>query len=768
MEVERPFQVIADVEKSTPKFKERIIQLKEIFKARDVQVPRHEPYQGSTTTATISTIEGRSSTSDTPSLTSSSLASSGLVDIGSHRGLQVGSNCYMLPTMSVPDEHLQSWESEIRSRLEDDLSQWLRTERCHLEFSMVSSKGRIRPCIMVVCWDDSTCVNEKGREIMRRKLQKQVRKLQSLRNCRFPCMVIVDKFHLLAFTSSSPTRIGGPHEIECSSKQSYEDILFGTERNRRATESRPSLSNVPVVSIYAQLSKAQTTFVSLSIRSAFEHGQGCTLGGIIVVGKTRYGLTVAHPFTTDKSNERDLAFAPLAAELEASEESDSDGSLFSEFGSDRTSMFVGNLDQANSILDPESDEITNTPDLANPAAAEPSSVKATSNTPVFSIFGTIFASSLEPKLFSGSDDSSVQCDWALVTIDPQYIALQNSYVRPWSSTAVEVKSILQEKPDPGLEVLILGGRSGVQECRIGQENIRIKIRGRDFVVTQLILTKALGKLSTPVWRVAIMLMITEPGNSGSGVVIDDKVVGCVVGGREILPVAYMIAITSIFEDISSALLETEVRIWENNNMLGQINSEPSTAPKTSIDAAGTLPDHRVTKVTKAAEEQRKKEIEEDGFNANNDSTLRSEMTEIDSAFGGRGPTLSTPRKPMIPLSCKVASAGTAKALHSRSDSGVHSPEKSSSHGTPASSEIRSGQTLAKGSAEVPKYLASTIASTRRNDDQWKSSFVRRIGAKRIAPGNKSGGRTVTKSAAWAGEGKFLIGSGVCPQLLTVS
>jgi hypothetical protein len=498
MEVERPFQVITDVEKPAPKFKERIIQLKEIFKARDVQVPQHQPHQGPATTATTSTTEGSTSTSDTPSITSSSLASSGLIDIGSHRGLQVGSNCYMLPTMPVPDEHLQSWESEIRSRLEDDLSQWLRTERCHLEFSMVSSKGRIGPCIMVVCWDDSTCMNEKGREVMRRKLQKRIRKLQSLRNCRFPCKVIVDKFHLLAFTSSSPTRIGGSHEMKSSPKQSHEDILFGTERNRRVTESRSSLSNVPVVSIYAQLWKAQTTFVSLSIRSAFEHGQGCTLGGIITVGKTLYGLTVAHPFTIDQSNEHDLAFAPLAAELETSEESDSDGSLFNEFGSDRTSMFVGNLDQANSTLDPESDETTDTTDLAKPAAAEPSSVKETSNTPVFSVFGTIFASSLEPKLFGSSDDSSVQYDWALVTIDPQYIALRNSYVRPGSSTAVEVRSILQEKLDPGLEVLILGGRSGVQECRIGQDNIRIKIRGRDFVVTQLILTKTLGKLTTTV------------------------------------------------------------------------------------------------------------------------------------------------------------------------------------------------------------------------------------------------------------------------------
>src|SRR5436305_979781 len=261
---------------------------------------------------------------------------------------------------------------------------------------------------MVICWDDSTCMNEKGREIMRRKLQKRIRKLQSLRNCRFPCKVIVDKFHLLAFTSSSLTRIGGSHEIKSSSKQSYEGLFFGTERNRRVTGSRSSLSNVPVVSIYAQLSKAQTTFVSLSIRSAFEHGQGCTLGGIIIVGKTLYGLTVAHPFTIDKSNERDLAFAPLAAELETSEESDSDGSLFSEFSSDRASMFVEYLDQANSTLDPESDEITNATDPAKPATAEPSSVKETSNTPVFSIFGTIFASSLEPKLFSSSDDSSVQ------------------------------------------------------------------------------------------------------------------------------------------------------------------------------------------------------------------------------------------------------------------------------------------------------------------------------------------------------------------------
>jgi hypothetical protein len=58
-------------------------------------------------------------------------------------------------------------------------------------------------------------------------------------------------------------------------------------------------------------------------------------------------------------------------------------------------------------------------------------------------------------------------------------------------------------------------------------------------------------------------MITEPGDSGSWVVRDDTVVRCLVAGTEILPIAYMIPITLVFEDIASLLGESQVKICDN-------------------------------------------------------------------------------------------------------------------------------------------------------------------------------------------------------------
>jgi hypothetical protein len=61
------------------------------------------------------------------------------------------------------------------------------------------------------------------------------------------------------------------------------------------------------------------------------------------------------------------------------------------------------------------------------------------------------------------------------------------------------------------------------------------------------------------------------------VVHGDTVVGCLVAGREILPIAYMIPIGLIFDDIASRLGESEVKICENNTF-GQRTTEPSKIP----------------------------------------------------------------------------------------------------------------------------------------------------------------------------------------------
>jgi hypothetical protein len=112
-----------------------LIRVKELL---CLKVPAHEP-------ATLKYIPYQSSPSSaTSSFTSAITFVDGEIFINGHRGLELVGQCYALPTMAVPQTHLLAWESRIRDRLQDELAQCIRSERCQLEFNMVRDvKGRI-------------------------------------------------------------------------------------------------------------------------------------------------------------------------------------------------------------------------------------------------------------------------------------------------------------------------------------------------------------------------------------------------------------------------------------------------------------------------------------------------------------------------------------------------------------------------------------------------------------------------------------------------
>jgi hypothetical protein len=405
--------------------------------------------------------------------------------------------------MAEPSSHSQTGESEFKMRLEDDLRQCLRTESCPEppEFCMVRDKDRIGPCIIVVCWDNNNCMGREEREITQKKLQKKIPKLQSMRNCPFPCKVIVDRLRFLALAPSLPTIAAASSEMESLPDLGIcEDPVFVPKhinRRKSSTVGRnpPAHHNIDMVSIQAQVAETQATFVSLSIRNAVEEGRACTLGGLISVGDKVYGLTVAHPFKQFEVNDevRKATFPCLTPKSETSEESDSDKSLFDEFTSDRMGMFVDNTGRGQPDFSPQSGRVSTAKDLVLPAEVC-SSVKGRNlDSEVFSNFGTIFASSFDLKLSNSSIEPTVQYDWALIDMNRQFLPLQNSYISPGSSNAVDIRSISREKPNPGLEVLVLGGRSGIHEGKVDQGSVRINVRGHEYVLTRLVLTKPLGE-----------------------------------------------------------------------------------------------------------------------------------------------------------------------------------------------------------------------------------------------------------------------------------
>jgi hypothetical protein len=437
-------------EKTTkPGVKHRLTHIATIFRAKDVQVPKHEPR------CTVVVTEGES-TSGTPSVTSSTISSNqGVKEINSHLALQIAGNCYMLPTMTVPAKYKDVWHSQLESRLRDDLAHWLEREWCHLEFSMIQDKsGKIGPCIVLVCWDDKTCVSEKGKEVIRKSVTKKLRKLQSLRDCQFPCKVMVAKVNLLALQSSLPA--------------------------------------TSAMSIEARVQDLRQTRTSLLIRNPNDTRQECTLGGFIRIDDTIYGLTVAHPFVAEVAAEETYGSVSGAScfESDDGDESDSDESLFGGVGSDRLSMSADDIQASPSAPGQGTNDILHSLCGLDESVSYGSVKEEINNVTTYTSIGHISATSFDR---TPPQEGSHEPDWALVALDVQPHRLQNTYIIPGSSKAIKIVGVLLENPEPSLKVVVLGGRSGLQRAVVGQEKINLRLRGRNFVVTQLVLTGALGK-----------------------------------------------------------------------------------------------------------------------------------------------------------------------------------------------------------------------------------------------------------------------------------
>ena len=138
---------------------------------------------------------------------------------------------------------------------------------------------------------------------------------------------------------------------------------------------------------------------------------------------------------------------------------------------------------------------------------------------------------------------------------------------------------------------------------------------------------------------------------------------------------------------------------------------------------------RKRKARKAAEEQRKKEIEEYGFNPNHDPTLppvatayaenRSEMAEDNSGYRGWGAASSTQRKPSTHLSSGRGGATGAAVSETSSNPGGYAYQNSPSAGTGAASEGHSGDALVTGDTMGALAGAGVVggAMARQNSDR---------------------------------------------------
>jgi len=121
MEIQRPAnrlpaEHIVDAPKS-PGF----TRLVELFKG--LRTPRHEPIPLKIIhNSGNDTVSLASSTTVTPVQAGKKI----IINGHEHEGFELTGQCTYFPTMIVPSEHFQVWDSQIRDRLYNELSQCLR------------------------------------------------------------------------------------------------------------------------------------------------------------------------------------------------------------------------------------------------------------------------------------------------------------------------------------------------------------------------------------------------------------------------------------------------------------------------------------------------------------------------------------------------------------------------------------------------------------------------------------------------------------------
>ena len=345
-------------------------------------------------------------------------------------------------------------ESQIRDRLQDELTQCIRTESCHLELSMMCDrKSRIGPCIVLTCWNAGTCSTERGREVTRRKVQKKISSLQALKNCAFPCKVVVDELSLFA-------RHSGP-------------------------------GIVPGIRIRANLTKETLTFVSLVIADEDRAFSECTLGGLICVDGKVYGLTVAHAFSSRiESIPSEGDARSEYSETQDTDSDDFDDSLFNGFDCHQIGGTV--------TVQFESDHAN----LERHRAGTPENILAIEDheslykRPRLSEFESLveigrICSESSPHMSKGN--TVLDSDWALIELEKSIGQLRNSYHSPQSIDNMLIDGLWPHNLEPNTQVVVLGGRTGTRHGIIGQSNIKLSIQSRELVVTQIVLRESLSE-----------------------------------------------------------------------------------------------------------------------------------------------------------------------------------------------------------------------------------------------------------------------------------
>ena len=244
--------------------------------------------------------------------------------------------------------------------------------------------------------------------------------------------------------------------------------------------------------------KDRNTLVGLEISTGTGYDVSFRLGGLIRIGSTVYGLTVAHPFTCPRKY--NTTRSKSSQETEDSDTSDSmdDSDCEDQLFEPHHPTFAGQLvtDYQDGISRATNESFSDgSAALRLKPGTETSLAHVSSQDPISQPFG---------RLTAYSDTGShgqfrLGSDWALIKLDDDVPLLPNMYRSTTGRDGLQIEAINTNGLPPNTEVTIIAGTGYQLQGFVGQHDVTVSVDGINLTVTQIMLAAPLGKRLAPLY-----------------------------------------------------------------------------------------------------------------------------------------------------------------------------------------------------------------------------------------------------------------------------
>jgi hypothetical protein len=424
--------------------------LEKAFALKILRSPPHAP------NGIVSTDNGNLVPSIPVALTQvdSTASAQGQCLVEGHTAFPVHGGCYLVPGMQPPAQSLIDFEGNYKSRIEHEILQWMKTccDTAHMELQMVRSRsGKLGPCIVVICWDQRGCETEQKQDELRRKVQRRFQRQESMKDCPFPCKVIVDQTRLLA-RFATPTKT----------------IL--TDRD------------------FVQWSQDHTlTSWDWTGAAIVRDGQKLsTVGGIMWQGEIQYAITAAHSLRSDLNtiapNVPTLHLPENVSDYSTDDFTDSDDESL--FGDTTPNGLVAQL------------EYCATP--TNQAPPPTQSTRSDKVTRAEGLLSMLFEDYSQSSFF---DSFHMDLDIRPLRLRDSLVLQSNSYKVPGLEQRLDINRFYGEDLIHGKTGYLIAGNEDIRKVIFGQTNIQLQIGSRMIRVTQILLNEPLEPGTSGAWVV---------------------------------------------------------------------------------------------------------------------------------------------------------------------------------------------------------------------------------------------------------------------------